>query len=70
MEAENDEYHKKERAIAVTILVFASLAIASLFVAFSYYCYIRNKVAKRLKNRTCKYCFYNFCKVVTSVFKN
>ncbi|XP_006348883.1 serine/threonine-protein kinase CDL1 [Solanum tuberosum] len=52
MEAENDEYHKKERAIAVTILVFASLAIASLFVAFSYYCYIRNKVAKRLKNRT------------------
>ncbi|XP_049352870.1 probable serine/threonine-protein kinase PBL7 isoform X2 [Solanum verrucosum] len=52
MEAENEEYHKKERAIAVTILVFASLAIASLFVAFSYYCYICNKVAKRLKNRT------------------
>lgn len=52
MEAENDEYHKKERAIAVTILVFASLAVASLFVAFSYYCYIRNKVAKRLKNTT------------------
>ncbi|XP_009593783.1 probable serine/threonine-protein kinase PBL7 [Nicotiana tomentosiformis] len=52
MEAENDDYHKKERATAVTILVFASLAIASLFIAFSYYCYIRNKVAKRLKNRT------------------
>ncbi|MCD7455586.1 hypothetical protein HAX54_028707 [Datura stramonium] len=52
MEAENDDYHKKERATAVIILVFASLAIASLFVAFSYYCYIRNKVAKRFKNRT------------------
>ncbi|OIT37931.1 PREDICTED: serine/threonine-protein kinase CDL1 [Nicotiana attenuata] len=50
MEAENDDYHKKERATAVTILVFASLAIASLFIAFSYYCYIRNKLAKRLNN--------------------
>ncbi|KAK4369021.1 hypothetical protein RND71_012813 [Anisodus tanguticus] len=53
MEVENDDYHKKERATAATILVFASLSIASLFVAFSYYCYIRNKVAKRFKNRTC-----------------
>ncbi|KAJ8567987.1 hypothetical protein K7X08_020709 [Anisodus acutangulus] len=52
MEAENDDYQKKERATAVTILVFASLSIASLFVAFSYYCYIRNQVAKRFKNRT------------------
>ncbi|CAN4105066.1 unnamed protein product [Withania somnifera] len=53
MEGENDDYPKKERAIAVTILVFASLAVASFFVAFTYYCYIRNKVAKRFKNPTC-----------------
>ncbi|MCE5165794.1 hypothetical protein HAX54_012324 [Datura stramonium] len=51
MEAENDDYHKKERATAVIILVFASLAIA-LFVAFSYYWAYPNKVAKRFKNRT------------------
>lgn len=49
MEAENDEYKRKERLVLVTILVFASLAIASLLVAFSYYCYIRNKVSRRLE---------------------
>ncbi|XP_030475101.2 probable serine/threonine-protein kinase PBL7 [Syzygium oleosum] len=43
------EYERKERAALVIIVVLASLAMASLLVAFSYYCYIRNKVSKRLK---------------------
>ncbi|XP_050380514.1 probable serine/threonine-protein kinase PBL7 [Argentina anserina] len=47
MEAE-DEYRKKARVALVAIVVLASLAVASLLVAFSYYCYIRNKLAKHL----------------------
>lgn len=47
--AKDDEYQKKERTVLVIVLVFASVAISSLLVAFSYYCYIRNKVSKRLK---------------------
>ncbi|XP_059663267.1 probable serine/threonine-protein kinase PBL7 [Cornus florida] len=47
---ESDDYKRKESIALVVIVVLASLAIASLLVAFSYYCYIRNKVAKRLKN--------------------
>lgn len=49
MEAENEDFKKKERVAMVTILVFASVAIASLIVAFSYYCYLRYKVSKRFK---------------------
>ncbi|ESQ44212.1 hypothetical protein EUTSA_v10006022mg [Eutrema salsugineum] len=45
---ETDEaYQRKERAALVAIVVLACLALSSLFVAFSYYCYIRNKVSKR-----------------------
>ncbi|KAL9458156.1 hypothetical protein AB3S75_007086 [Citrus x aurantiifolia] len=44
----DDEYRRKERLALVVIVVVASLALASLLVAFSYYCYIRNKVSKRL----------------------
>ncbi|KAI9176689.1 hypothetical protein LWI28_006010 [Acer negundo] len=44
------EYRRKERTVLVVIVVLASLAIASLLVAFSYYCYIRNKVSKRLND--------------------
>lgn len=47
---EEDEYRRKERLALVVIVVLASLAVASLLVAFSYYCYIRNKVAKRFEN--------------------
>lgn len=47
--ATDDEYQKKERTVLVIVLVFASVAISSLLVAFSYYCYIRNKVSKRIK---------------------
>ncbi|CAI9089187.1 OLC1v1023707C4 [Oldenlandia corymbosa var. corymbosa] len=49
MEAKDDDYTRKDRAVLVTVVVFASLAVASVFVALSYYCYIRNKVSKRLK---------------------
>ncbi|KAJ7948451.1 Kinase family protein [Quillaja saponaria] len=44
------EYRRKERTALVAIVVLASVAVASLLVAFSYYCYIRNKVSKRHKN--------------------
>ncbi|KAL0714861.1 hypothetical protein Bca4012_021840 [Brassica carinata] len=45
---ETDEaYQRKERDSLVAIVVLACLALTSLFVAFSYYCYIRNKVSKR-----------------------
>ncbi|KAF5744070.1 serine/threonine-protein kinase CDL1 [Tripterygium wilfordii] len=47
----DDEYRRKERTALVAIVVLASLAVVSLLVAFSYYCYIRNKVAKRLKSQ-------------------
>uniref|UniRef100_A0A5B7CBG3 Putative serine/threonine-protein kinase CDL1 n=1 Tax=Davidia involucrata TaxID=16924 RepID=A0A5B7CBG3_DAVIN len=48
---EPEEYKRKESIALVVIVVLASLAVASLLVAFSYYCYISNKVSKRLKNR-------------------
>ncbi|KAK6287149.1 hypothetical protein POUND7_013328 [Theobroma cacao] len=51
MEREED-YRRKERIALVAIVVLASVAVASLFVAFSYYCYIRNKVlSKRSKTQ-------------------
>ncbi|KAK6917924.1 Serine-threonine/tyrosine-protein kinase, catalytic domain [Dillenia turbinata] len=47
---ESEDYEEsKERVALVAIVVLASLAVASLLIAFSYYCYIRNKVSKRLK---------------------
>ncbi|KAJ9686116.1 hypothetical protein PVL29_015146 [Vitis rotundifolia] len=50
MEAD-ESYRRKERTALVAIVVLASVALASLLVAFSYYCYIRNKVSRRLKNQ-------------------
>ncbi|CAN6930744.1 unnamed protein product [Brassica oleracea] len=47
MEETEEAYQKKERASLVAIVVLACLALSSLFVAFSYYCYIRIKVSKR-----------------------
>ncbi|KAJ4885021.1 Protein kinase superfamily protein [Raphanus sativus] len=47
MEEREEAYQRKERASLVAIVVLACLAVSSLFVAFSYYCYIRNKVSKR-----------------------
>jgi hypothetical protein len=49
MEAE-EEYRRKERIALVLIVAVASVAVSSLLVAFSYYCYIRNKVSKRLQS--------------------
>ncbi|KAE8680736.1 Serine/threonine-protein kinase CDL1 [Hibiscus syriacus] len=44
-------YRRQERIALVVIIVLASVAVASLLVAFSYYCYIRNKVlSKRSKS--------------------
>ncbi|GER56464.1 protein kinase superfamily protein [Striga asiatica] len=51
MGAENDEYKKKERIAVAVILVFASLALVSVVVTFSYYCYLRFKLSKRLKTK-------------------
>ncbi|CAK9168378.1 unnamed protein product [Ilex paraguariensis] len=48
---QGESYRKKELIALVIILLIASLAIASLLVAFGYYCYIRNKVSKRLKTQ-------------------
>ncbi|XP_058100841.1 probable serine/threonine-protein kinase PBL7 [Magnolia sinica] len=42
---------KKEVVVLVVIVVVAALAVVSLIVAFSYYCYIRNKVSKRFKTK-------------------
>lgn len=47
---DEEEYRKRESLGLVIIIVIASVAMASLFVAFSYYCYISNKVSRRLKN--------------------
>ncbi|XP_026401162.1 probable serine/threonine-protein kinase PBL7 [Papaver somniferum] len=46
---EGDE-RRKEAIVLVVIVVLACLALVSLLVAFSYYCYITNKLSKRLKN--------------------
>uniref|UniRef100_A0A803P2Y1 Uncharacterized protein n=1 Tax=Cannabis sativa TaxID=3483 RepID=A0A803P2Y1_CANSA len=52
MEAD-DEERRKERVVLAAIVVFASIAVASLLVALSYYCYIRNKVTRLgKKNRS------------------
>ena len=50
MEVEEDEYKRKERIALLIIVVVASVAVAALLVAFSYYCYIRNRVSKRRSN--------------------
>lgn len=55
---EDDEYRRTERTALVVIVVLASLAVVALLVAFSYYCYIRNKVSKQLKHRKSKPRYY------------
>ncbi|XP_024026544.1 probable serine/threonine-protein kinase PBL7 isoform X2 [Morus notabilis] len=51
MEEAEEEYRRRERVALVAIVVVASVAVASLMVALSYYCYIRNKVSRLAKNR-------------------
>lgn len=61
MEAD-ESYRRKERTALVAIVVLASVALASLLVAFSYYCYIRNKVSRRLKNQKSEFSErFSFC---------
>ncbi|KAI4333838.1 hypothetical protein L6164_018597 [Bauhinia variegata] len=47
----DDDYRRKAQIALVAIVVLASLAVAALLVAFSYYCYIRNKVSSHRKNQ-------------------
>ncbi|KNA23173.1 hypothetical protein SOVF_027250 isoform B [Spinacia oleracea] len=45
---EPEEYYRRKERVALFVsLIMASLSMVSLLVAFSYYCYIRNKVSKR-----------------------
>ncbi|CAL1394190.1 unnamed protein product [Linum trigynum] len=48
MYTDDDDYRRKARVALLAVVVVSSMAIAALLVAFSYYCYIRNKVSKRL----------------------
>lgn len=57
MEETDEAYRRKERAALVAIVVLACLALSSLFVAFSYYCYIRNRVSKRHRISKSKFDF-------------
>ncbi|KAF3326833.1 Serine/threonine-protein kinase PBS1 [Carex littledalei] len=45
------EYKREEGVALLVIVVLAALSLASLLVAFSYYCYISNKVSKHLKSQ-------------------
>ncbi|KAL5707516.1 non-specific serine/threonine protein kinase [Ranunculus cassubicifolius] len=45
-----DDVQKKEGVVLVIIVVLAALSLVSLFLAFSYYCYISNKLSKHLNN--------------------
>ncbi|KAL6529486.1 hypothetical protein OROGR_015109 [Orobanche gracilis] len=54
MGAENDDYKKKERIVLAIILVFASAAVASVLLTFSYYCYLRFKLSKTKRFKTQK----------------
>lgn len=54
------EYRRTERDALVIIVVLAALAVVSLLVAFSYYCYLRNKVSKRHSKQKSEYWFSLF----------
>lgn len=65
---EEEHYRMKERTALVAIVVLASIAVASLLVAFSYYCYIRNKVSKRLNDVQSK-SHFTFCVMCSNTWK-
>ncbi|OAY84396.1 Serine/threonine-protein kinase CDG1 [Ananas comosus] len=44
------EYRREEGVALLVIVVLAGLSLVSLLVAFTYYCYISNKVSKHLKS--------------------
>ncbi|KAF5185437.1 Kinase family protein [Thalictrum thalictroides] len=48
---EDADVQKKEGVVLVIIIVLAATSLVSLFLAFSYYCYISNKVSKQAKNQ-------------------
>lgn len=43
-------YDNKARTVLFTIIAFACFTVVLLLLAFSYYCYLRNKVSNFLKN--------------------
>ncbi|CAL9119482.1 unnamed protein product [Musa textilis] len=45
-----EEYRREGGVALLVIVVLAALSLASLLVAFSYYCYISNKVTKHLNS--------------------
>lgn len=45
-----EEYRREGGVALLVIVVLAALSLASLLVAFSYYCYISNKVSKHLNS--------------------
>ncbi|KAL8461097.1 hypothetical protein ACS0TY_032539 [Phlomoides rotata] len=50
-EAGNEDYRKKDRIMLATILIFASIAVASVLLTFCYYCYLKYKLSKRLNTK-------------------
>lgn len=59
---EDDEYRRKAKIALVTIVLLASIAVFASLVAFSYYCYICNKVSNR-RRKTQKGICLCFCLV-------
>lgn len=47
---EGGDEGRRDSVVLVVIVVLAALAVSSLLVAFSYYCYIRSKVARHRKS--------------------
>ncbi|KAL4570527.1 hypothetical protein LXL04_026183 [Taraxacum kok-saghyz] len=50
MDSSSADYTNKARAALFTIMAFAVFTVALLLLAFSYYCYLRNKVSNFSKN--------------------
>ncbi|KAI7731507.1 hypothetical protein M8C21_012493 [Ambrosia artemisiifolia] len=49
MDPSPDAYKNRDRTALFIIMAFASFAVALLLLAFSYYCYLRNKLSNYLK---------------------
>lgn len=66
-----EEDRRAEGVALLVIVALATLSLASLFVAFSYYCYISNKVSKHLKSlgeRPSRFPFLALPSIVVSHF--
>ncbi|KAJ9562970.1 hypothetical protein OSB04_008130 [Centaurea solstitialis] len=54
MESSEDYNKNKDRTVLLTVMAFASITLALLLLAFSYYCYLRNKLSNFLLKGTLK----------------